>query len=254
MRTILLFLALVLQSQSERNGGPEPLDSNTTGLTKPCASLYSRDHLQLDLKDGERVTWKKSQDKEHNLAAVVFRGCFLTLSDAAAQEKSPSVFHEGAHVNLGEAFDGPVLDYRCECGRPGILIRTRRATHQDFLDRHVLGSIQVPNTNKEWTQLMHERKIFGKPFNTFIYGEIDQIQQAFEGSNHGYTNYHGWIKWSKYSLVVTSLRYQDDRTYRAVIRKRKRYVAVGFENGLPVHLDKTSASSPQEKIDQNHPY
>ncbi|MGH0115345.1 UNVERIFIED_CONTAM: hypothetical protein FKN15_006773 [Acipenser sinensis] len=221
-------------------------------MTAACAQLHTEGcgPIPLQLKTGEDGAVTKSHGRVS--LVTVSKGCILYVwSGAELRAGGAHTFGEGTFTEeqLSDVLKEPALAYSCECEKAESLSRKKRATFEDFQERHVISPSPVPNTNEGWTQLMRERRLFGRPINTFIHGEVDQIRQAFDLQDQSlqYYNHKGLVHWSKYKLPTTNLRLIEDE-YRVAVKARMKYVAVSFRNGLPVHLDKASSRPPPKNM------
>ncbi|MGH0138416.1 UNVERIFIED_CONTAM: hypothetical protein FKN15_045070 [Acipenser sinensis] len=128
---------------------------------------------------------------------------------------------------------------------PASRTQGKRATYQDFLNIHVIWPSLVPNTSWDWTQLMRERRIFGRPVNTFIHREQEQILRAFSLGDRTlqYWDAVGLVHWSKALLSTTNLQLRKEE-YSMEHRALMMYVALAFVNGLPVLLGRVASKRP----------
>nr|XP_015199023.1 PREDICTED: uncharacterized protein LOC107076956 [Lepisosteus oculatus] len=211
-----------------------------------CAQLFSEGCQQVFLQPGEEGSLRTSRDCV--VRVTVSGGCVLQLRKGDEKEAGAGLSLKQGEYTTGlvELLKEPASVYHCHCGQPETRARSKRATHEDFLRRHLIYPSPVPNTNQDWTQLMQDRGIFGRPFNTFLHGEMDQVMQAFDLQDKKlqYKNRVGLVHWSKNRMPTTNVRLMDNE-YVAVVRARMKYVAMSFRNGLPVHLDKVSSRPPQ---------
>ncbi|MGH0125360.1 UNVERIFIED_CONTAM: hypothetical protein FKN15_028741 [Acipenser sinensis] len=150
----------------------------------PCPTLSPSSQTtasRTQLKTGEDGAVTKSHGRVS--LVTVSKGCILYVwSGAELRAGGAHTFGEGTFTEeqLSDVLKEPALAYSCECEKAESLSRKKSATFEDFQECHVISPSPVPNTNEGWTQLMRERRLFGRPINTFIHGEVDQIRQAFD--------------------------------------------------------------------------